>query len=43
MASVSMPTATHDPRLLREQEMPLEIGKNWFLDQEILAGDFVRI
>jgi len=39
----SMPTSTYDPGLLREQETPLLIGKNWFLDQEILAGGFVRI
>ena len=29
--------------LLREQETPLVRGKNWFLNQEILAGGFVRI
>jgi len=39
----SMPTAAYDPGLLREQETPLVIGKNWFLDQEIPAGGFVRI
>jgi len=39
----SMPTSAYDPGLLREQEMPLVIGKNWFLDQEIPAGGFVRI
>ena len=39
----SMPEHAHDPRLLREQETPLEIGKDWFLDQEIPAGGFVRI
>jgi len=38
-----MPTAAYDPGLLCEQEMPLEIGKNWFLDQEIPAGGFVRV
>jgi len=27
-----------DPGLLREQETPLVIGKNWFLDQEIPVG-----
>ena len=32
-----------NPRLLREQETPLVIGKDWFLDQEIPAGAFVRI
>jgi len=39
----SMPTSAYDPGLLREHEMPLVIGKNWFLDQEIQAGGFVRI
>jgi len=39
----SMPTAAYDPDLLREQETPLVIGKNWFLDQDIPAGGFVRI
>jgi len=39
----SIPTAAYDPGLLREQETPLVIGKNWFLDQEIPAGGFVRI
>jgi len=39
----SMPTSAHDPGLLHEQETPLVIGKNWFLDQEIPAGGFVRI
>ena len=39
----SMPTAAYDPGLLREQETPLVIGKNWFLDQEISAGGYVRI
>ena len=34
----SMPSSAHDPGLLREQEMPIVIGKNWFLDQEIPAG-----
>jgi len=38
-----MLTAAYDPGLLREQETPLVIGKNWFLDQEIPAGGFVRI
>ena len=37
----SMPMAAYDPRLLREQETPLEIGKDWFLDQKILAGPVV--
>ena len=38
-----MPTVTYDPGLLREQETALEIGKDWFLDQNIPAGGFVRI
>ena len=40
-----MPTSAYDPGpgLLREQETPQMIGKNWFLDQEIPAGGFVRI
>jgi len=39
----SMLTSAYDPGLLREQETPLVIGKNWFLDQKITAGGFVRI
>jgi len=39
----SMPTSAYDPGLLREQETSLVIRKNWFLDQEIQAGSFVRI
>jgi len=39
----SMPTSAHDPGLLREQETPLVIGINWFLDQEIPTGGFIRI
>jgi len=39
----SMPTSAYDPGLLREQETPLVIGKNWFLDQEIPACGFVRV
>ena len=39
----SMPTSAHDPGLLREQKTPLVIGKKWFLDQEVVAGGFVRI
>ena len=39
----SMPTAAYDLGFLREQETPLGIGKNWFLDQEIPGGGFVRI
>jgi len=37
-----MPPAAYDPGLLREQETPLVIEKNWFLDQEIPAGGFVK-
>ena len=37
-----MPTAAYNPGLLREQETPLVIGKNWFLDQEISAGGFCQ-
>ena len=40
----SMPTAAYEPGLFREQETPLVIGQNLFLDQEIIpAGGFVRI
>jgi len=39
----SMPTAAYDPVLLREQETPLVLGKNWYLNQEIPAVDLVRI
>jgi len=41
----SIPTAAsaYNPDLLREQETPLEIEKNWFLDQKVPAGGFVRI
>ena len=38
-----MPTAAYVFRLLREEEAPVEIGKDWFLDREIPAGGFVRI
>ena len=38
-----MPSSAYDPRLLREQETPVGFGENWFLDQEIPAGGFVRI
>jgi len=38
-----MPTTAYDPRLLREQETSLEIGKDLFLDQKIPAVGFVRI
>ena len=33
----------YDSGLLRKQETPLVIGKNWFLDQKIPAGGIVRI
>jgi len=39
----SMPTSAYDPGPLREQETPLVIGQNCFLDQEIPAGGFVRV
>ena len=39
----SMPTAAYDPGFLREQETPLEIERNWSLDQKTPAGGFVRI
>ena len=39
----SIPTAAYDPGLLREQETPLVIEKNWFLDREIPADGLVRI
>jgi len=39
----SKSTAACDPRLLREQETPLEIGKDWFMDQNFPACGFVRI
>jgi len=39
----SMPTPAYDPHLLREQETLIQIGKDWFLDQNIPAGGFVRI
>ena len=35
--------AVDDPLLLPEPEVHAEIGKNWFLDQEIPKGGFVRI
>jgi len=41
--ALSMSPAAYDPRLLSEQETPLVIEKNWFLDQEIPTGGFVRI
>jgi len=39
----SIPTAAYDPHLLCEQEMPLKIGKDCFLDSKIPAHGFVRI
>jgi len=38
-----MPTSAYDTGLVREQKVPLVIGKNWFLDQKIPAGGVVRI
>jgi len=38
-----MRTAAYDPRILLERERPLEIGKDWFLDQKVPEGGFVRI
>ena len=38
-----MPTAGYDPHLLREHDTPLEIGNDWFLNQMIPEGSFVRI
>ena len=37
------PLALDDPLLLPEQEVHAEIGINWFLDQEIPKGGYVRI
>ena len=34
--------AVDDPLLLPEREMHAEIGINWFLDQEIPKGGYVR-
>ena len=39
----STSVTAYDPGLIREQETPLEIGKNWSLDYKIPAGGFVRI
>ena len=39
----SISTAANDPKLLPEQELNLEIGRTWFLDQEIPKGGFIRI
>ena len=37
------PLAVDGPLLLLEREVYAEIGINWFLDQEILKGGYVRI
>jgi len=39
----SKPLAVDDPLLLPEREVHEEIGVNWFLDQEIPKGGYVRI
>jgi len=39
----SKPLAVDDPLLLPEREVHVEIGINWFLDQEIPKGGYVRI
>jgi len=39
----SKPLAVDEPLLLPEREMHAEIGINWFLDQEIPKGGYVRI
>jgi len=39
----SQPLAVDDPLLLPEREVHAEIGINWFLDQEIPKGRYVRI
>jgi len=39
----SKPLAVDDPLLLLEREVHAKIGINWFLDQEILKGGYVRI
>jgi len=39
----SKPLAVDDPLLLPEREVHAEIGTNWFLDQEIPKGGYVRI
>ena len=36
-------TQVDDPLLLPEREVHAEIGINWFLDQEITKGGYVRI
>ena len=39
----SKPLAVDDPLLLPEREVHAEIGINWFLDQEIPKGGYIRI
>ena len=39
----SKPLAVDDPLLLPERKVHAEIGINWFLDQEIPKGGYVRI
>ena len=39
----SKPLAVDDPLHLLEREVHAEIGINWFLDQEIPKGGYVRI
>ena len=39
----SKPLAVDNPVLLPERELHAEIGINWFLDQEIPKGGYVRI
>ena len=39
----SKPLVVDDPLLLPEREVHAEIGINWFLDQEIPQGGYVRI
>ena len=39
----SKPLAVDDPLLRPEREVHAEIGINWFLDQEIPKGGYVRI
>jgi len=41
--ALSKPLAVDDPLLLPEREVHSEIGINWFLDQEIPKGGYVRI
>jgi len=39
----SVPTAAYDPHLVPAQKTPVVIGKTWFLDQKIPAGELIRI